>query len=636
MERLIHEIIIIVWIATISFSVQAQKAYKYSDIPEDLIRGANAVVRNNEVAFEVKSISKAVMKVKSVITILNTNAIKKSEFNQLYGKFEAIHNVNWELYDKDGNTLKNRTNIKLEDYSAISGYSLFEDHRVKHVDPKYRVTPFTIEYTYEVSFNGLLSYPDWQVYDDYNVSVEKTSFSVTIPDGMEFRYLEKNVQSKCMVTKTKGGNMYSWEAGKMSAIRKESFGKPLLSFTPVVYTAPFTFEIDNYKGSCETWSQFSEWIARLGEGRDVLEKSSEEKVSAEISGLKSDREKVEALYRYMQKKVRYVSLQVGIGGWQTIDAATVDRLSYGDCKALTNFMRALLKVAGIKSFYTLAYAGEDVPGIIEEFPSNQFNHVLLMVPLSSDTLWLECTNQHIPPGYIGTFTDDRAVLPTGEGGGRLIRTRAYSIEDNLLDRKASVAIDVDGNASSTINSSYNGIFYDENYRIFLLDNTDRKQFIQSKIPINNFTVTDFRYSEKRSAVPCIVEDVSLSVPGYCSNTGPRMLFNPNLITRFGSLPERTSARRSDILIKRPYIQSDTITIDLPVNYNVDNIPKNQEVKSGFGEYETMITVKGHEITYIRKFKLFKGEYPASRYDEFVDFCENVTIMDERKISIRKN
>jgi hypothetical protein len=636
MQKLLHKIIIIALISTISCSVQAQKAYKYSDIPEDLIRNANAVVRNNEVVFELKSISRAVMKVKYAITVLNNNAIKKSEFNEFYGKFEDIHNVDWELYDKDGNQLKNRSNIKLEDYSAISGYSLFEDHRVKHVDPKYRITPFTIEYTYEISFDGLLSYPDWEVIDDYNVSVEKSSFTFVVPEGMDFRYLEKNVSSKCTVTKIKGGNRYAWEAGNMPAIRKESFGKPLTSFTPVVYTAPFTFEIDNYKGSCETWSQFSEWIERLGAGRDVLEKGSNEKVAAEISGLKSDREKAEALYMYMQKKVRYVSLQEGIGGWQTIDAATIDRLSYGDCKALTNYMRALLKVAGIKSFYTLAYAGEEVPDIIAEFPSNQFNHVLLMVPFSNDTLWLECTNQHIPPGYIGKFTDDREVLPTGEGGGQLIRTKAYKPEDNLLDRKSTVSIDVNGNASSTISSSYNGIFYDENYRIFLLDNTDRKQYIQSKIPINNFTITDFRYSENRSAVPCIVEEVSLSIPGYCSNSGTRMLFNPNLITRFGSLPERTSMRRSDILIKRPYIQSDTITIDLPVSYNVDNVPKNQEIKSEFGEYETMITVMGHRITYIRKFRLFKGEYPASRYDEFVDFCENVTIMDERKISIRKN
>ena len=69
--------------------------------------------------------------------------------------------------------------------------------------------------------------------------------------------------------------------------------------------------------------------------------------------MNNDTDKISALYKYMQDKVRYVSVQVGIGGWQPIEAETVDRLSCGDCKALANYMESLLDVAGIKTIILL-------------------------------------------------------------------------------------------------------------------------------------------------------------------------------------------------------------------------------------------------------------------------------------------
>ena len=110
----------------------------------------------------------------------------------------------------------------------------------------------------------------------------------------------------------------------------------------------------------------------------------------------------------MQKKTRYVNVSIGIGGWQPFDAATVDKTSYGDCKALSNFTKSLLSVVGIKSFYALNNAGSDANSIDRSFPSAQFNHAFVCVPLDRDTIWLECTNQRYPCGFNSDFTD--AVL----------------------------------------------------------------------------------------------------------------------------------------------------------------------------------------------------------------------------------
>ena len=59
----------------------------------------------------------------------------------------------------------------------------------------------------------------------------------------------------------------------------------------------------------------------------------------------------------MQNNTRYISIQLGIGGWRPFEAAYVASKGYGDCKALSNYMYSLLKEAGILSYYTLVKAG---------------------------------------------------------------------------------------------------------------------------------------------------------------------------------------------------------------------------------------------------------------------------------------
>ena len=122
-------------------------------------------------------------------------------------------------------------------------------------------------------------------------------------------------------------------------------------------------------------------------------------------------DKAKKIYQYVQDKVRYISVQVGIGGWKPFNASEVDKSSYGDCKALTNYTMSLLKAANIKSNYSLVYAGNSQRNIEGDFTSIQGNHVILNIPQDTkEDIWLECTSQKMPFGFIGDFTDNRDVL----------------------------------------------------------------------------------------------------------------------------------------------------------------------------------------------------------------------------------
>lgn len=629
----IYLIILILLFFSLKSSAAAEIKYKASDIPADLLKDAKAVVRKSETTIEISDIDKMVMRVTYAITILNENGIRNSVLTQFYDKFLTVRKIKSDLYDQYGVPIKNGLNVEVEDYSANVGYSLYEDNRVKVLDPKYRTFPFTVEYTYEIAFNGLLYYPDWGVYDDYNVSVEKSSFTIRSPIGFKFRYLEKNMSNGCSITESENKSIHSWKYENMPAVKNEPFGKSFMEYTPVVYSAPSDFAIGGYKGNLDSWNNFGKWLNLLAEGRNVLDKETNEKVKDMVSGLTDENDKIKVLYDYLQNKVRYVLVKVGMGGWQTIEAETVNRVSYGDCKALTNYMKSLLDVVGIRSYYTLVRAGESAPMINADFPSNQFNHVILCIPRLTDTLWLECTSQNIPFGYIGTFTDNRKALITGQDGGALVTTRKYSLNENKQFRKAVIDLAPDGSAISTVKTDYTGVLYDKIYSVLHMDEVDSRKFMLEHISIPTFDLISFTHDEKKSIIPEIRENLNLKLSNYGIIMGNRILINPNLMTRIEKLPYRTKDRKSEISIRRPCNEIDTVIFRLPAKYKLDKMPPKVSFSTKFGEYSTEIISDNKTISFIRRFKLFNGDYPVSEYPEFVDFFEKISASDESKIAI---
>jgi transglutaminase-like putative cysteine protease len=609
--------------------------YAIADIPKFLMQDAKAVIRKKEVLFEVTANDRAVMKVIYAVTILNKNGIDESIFKEGYNKFSSVNKIKTSLYDQYGQPIKTGLNSSVLDVAALSGYSLYDDYRIKIFDPKYATIPFTVEFSYEITFNGLLNYPDWITYDDYNISTEKSEYTIITPKGFKFRYLEQNLKQSCKIEYINGKTNYKWIASDLPAIRSELYSPSLDEFTPRVLLAPDDFEIGGYAGNCETWTNFGLWIRDLGEKKNILSTKTQDKIKSLVAGLSTDSGKVKALYNYMQNKVRYVSVQEGIGGWQPIDAESVDRLSYGDCKALSNYMKSLLDVIGIKSYYTLVNAGENAPSLVNQFPSNQFDHAIICVPLKTDTIWLECTDQKIPFGFLGTFTDDRKVLVISETGGTVVNTRKYNLDDNSQIRNAIIEVNNEGSAESSIHTVYKGIKYYGKSIVLRMDDSDIEKYINEKIGIPGHELLKFHYTEVKSEVPSITEDLNVNIHDIGSISGKRLILKPNLLSKIDDIPVRSLQRNSPIIIRRSFYECDTITYLFKSSYKTDIKPGNFSLITPFGEYEYDYSFNNNKLVYIRSFKLLKGIFPKDKYESFVDFLEKIQVEDNKQIVLTK-
>jgi len=608
--------------------------YKVADIPKELKENARSVIRNEEIVFELSSISSAVQKVTYAITILNKNGIDDAYFTQYYDKFTHISDIRARVYDENGEQIKRIPADAIIDHSAISGFSIYEDNRVKFIDPKVRTIPFTVEYSYEISYHGLMSYPIWNP-TNYSIAIEKSSFKVLVPKDSELRYLEKNVPSKVVLTSDEKNKIYYWELTNFKALQHEPYSYNLSDYYPTVITAPTDFEINNYKGNFASWENFGNWIYILNENKNNLTEETKKLLNNLTANIDNDFKKIKKIYEYMQGKTRYVSIQIGIGGWQPFDASTVDRLSYGDCKALTNYMMSMLQAVGIKSYYCLVEAGKSSPDMIKEFPHNQFNHAFLCVPMKNDTLWLECTSQRVPCGYIGDFTDDRDVLLVDKDNSKIVHTKAYSAEDNKETRTSRVKLDNTG-GSATVFTVYKGTSYDRMLQILLLDNTDTKRKVTEKISLPSFQLKNYAFKENKQIIPSIEETLNLSFENYGTIMGSRMFVPLNFMSRSDNMPERIRSRKTDVYIRRPYTEVDTVIYELPFLYKIESIPNPINIKSQFGNYTAQAELNSNKLVYIRTLKINKGKYPPAAYTDFLDFLEKVLTADNIKCSLIKN
>ena len=161
-------------------------------------------------------------------------------------------------------------------------------------------------------------------------------------------------------------------------------------------------------------------------------------------------EKIAAIYQYLASTTRYVSIQLGIGGLQPIAAADVNRTGFGDCKGLSNYMRAMLTELGIPSVYTVISTTNR--RLLADFASaNQNNHVILQVPLPNDTLWLECTNPTLPLGYVHHSIAGHDALLVGPNGGILCQLPTYADSLNTQVNNTLVTCQPDGSAKVELN-----------------------------------------------------------------------------------------------------------------------------------------------------------------------------------------
>ena len=609
--------------------------YSFSKINPILLMNADAVVRLDQMSILVKSSDYMEITSTRVVTVLNESGSKHVNAMAFYDKETSIKNLEALIYNANGEEIDKIKEKDFIDQTATGEGTLYSDSRVKFL----RYTPVNYPYTivlnkkYTTSDTAFM--PRWYFLDGYKISVEKSEFNLNLPSSIKYRFKDNNLDT-FEVLRTANENGLQYSAANLKAIESEDFDPEFGDFSPNVQLALEDFNLKGVSGHATNWKEFGSWVYNsLIEERGELNTSTIQKIQSLVKGIEDPKEKIKKVYQYVQDNTRYISVQMGIGGWMPISAKEVDRVKYGDCKGLTNYTMSLLKAVGIESYYTIVSADAQMKSLDFDFPSLQGNHAFLNVPLEDEEIWLECTNQVVPANFLGTFTDNRYVLKVGPNGGDLVKSRQYLPEQSKQRTIAEINIGVD-KIDAHIEIKSTGIQYNQKYGLANDSKEDIEKYYKHYWDyVNDVHILNHELINDKDNI-VTTEKVDFNTSGYLSKAGERILFAPNMLNRNEYVPKRNKDRNQDIVIKRGYLDEDDFLINLPENYELESSLKSVSLENDFGEYKVSLEkISDTQLRYKRRLLIKPGTFPNTEYHNYRNFRKEIASSDNRQIVLVK-
>ncbi|MEO7961597.1 MAG: DUF3857 domain-containing protein, partial [Ginsengibacter sp.] len=430
----------------ISFTLFAQvNLLDASTLPDSLKENAHSVKREEKYFFEIKDIDEARLSVHQIFTVLDAGGDDVLFFYEFSDEFRRLEDAEIKVYDARGKLLNKYK--KREMHAEGTGEGLVRDGTVYYFRVAAPAYPVTVTYDYEVKYKGTLNYPDYQIAFPEQ-AVENSKYVASVPAEIDLRFKAKNIDLTPVITSVGKNKFYSWEVRNLRAINQEEGAARGGSMYPQVMIAPNRFSMDDNKGDFTSWRSFGRWYGGLSKGSMNLTEVTKNFLKNMTKDAADDKGKMKIIYDYLQKNFRYVSIQLGIGGYKPFAASFVDQKKYGDCKALSNYTQACLDAVGIKSYSALINAEYNREPVDPTFPHNDFNHVILCIPTNKDTTWLECTSNTNEFGILGSFTENRNALLITPEGGVLVSTPKSSPAENLFSVSTTITLREDASGIS--------------------------------------------------------------------------------------------------------------------------------------------------------------------------------------------
>ena len=570
-----------------------------------------------------------------VYRLLNERARDMAQFEIGCSKWQKLTDFNGQVTDATGKVIRKFKKGELKRSDLSSGFADdFYTLSLDYTPPSY---PITVEFNWvSEGHSGNFGFPAFAPVEAYNTQVEHASYVLTAPAEMACRYLCRNTSAQVTQNTSSDGRIrYEAYMDNLPAIDSEPYSPPVLETLPQILWAPGKFEFHGVSGDMSSWQGFGAWNHSLHSGRQELSPEFKAQLHAMTDTCSNDRSKVEVIYRYLAQTTRYVSIQLGIGGWQPFPANEVCRTGFGDCKGLTNYLCAMMREVGLPANYVVI--GDHRRHLVTEFPSNQFNHAVAQVPLPGDTLWLECTaSAFVPLGYVHESIAGNDALLIDESGGHLVKLPSYTPEQNVSYNKAHVTLQDDGSANIDVNMRYECRQYEDMLPMVSLTEQQRRDAMLRGINLTAVTLGDFTFAEHKQSysTPHINVSMKLETRKLANITGSRMFIPVGLFHKV-TVPRALQQRVQPVYIDYGYVDIDTIVVTIPDGYVIETLPQQVNEVTPLGEVSQTIEVYDDAVTIVTRHMMRDGLYPATEYATLRNLKTMVKRTYDQRIVLRR-
>src|SRR6266498_3581079 len=519
--------------------------------------------------------------------------------------------------------------VKEKDFTEEGPYArwlLYSDIRFRTAKAAAPYAGTVIAFEYEVRRHPWLNQISLFLQDDN--PVKRGVITMSLPAGWEFKASWSDALPIQPVQT--GRNQWMWSFAELSGFEPEPHMPAVYTLVPRMALAFFK---PGERVAVGSWEGVGRWYAQLTSGRRDSTPDITRRTAELIAGKSDFDSSLRAVTGFLQDQIRYVAIEIGIGGFQPHPAGDTFRERYGDCKDKVTLLIAMLQTAGVHSDYVLIHTHRGL--VRPSVPSSAFNHAIIAIEIPDDVksdqyhsvivvksgkryIIFDPTDEYTPVGSLrGELQNSYALLVT-DSGGELIRTPLLSPDSNSIIRNGHFVLSANGALSGEVSEDRGGDFaMEERYRLRYTDERERNNDFERWLgsSIQGFTLNGMKIENADQITQDLLTDYKFSTPQYGQPRGPLMLVRPRVLDQKSSYVEHKS-RHYALELGRTTRQTDTYEIEIPKEYQVDDIPRAVKIDVGFASYESRTEVEGSKLRYWREYVVRDLSVPPEKFADW--------------------
>ena len=606
----------------------------------------NAVVLLDDIHYKVGPDGRAVEHRRHVVKILRPQGRGQGVVHIDFDNDTRILSMGVWSIGPDGHeyTMKPK---EFSDVGTSESFAAFEDSRARVARAPGADPGGIVAYEYEQLSRPYMSEKTWWLQS--GIPHLHESLTLELPPGFTYGTVWAHHQD--IPPADTEGHGVRWEAKDEPAVDlrlvpMSPSPESLAARMTVHYGGPGLASMDG------TWKSVGQWYTPLFRDRIAASPEITTKAGQLLAGKTNFYDQAEVLAKFVQKDIRYVAIEIGIGGYQPHAAADIFRNRYGDCKDKTALLTSMLSVAGI---HATALIVDTERGVVNPAaPSTIANHAITAIEIPSGYqsdglhsvitadsgkryLVFDPTSEKTPFGQLEhELQGGYAILMEGSNS-QVIQLPVLDPQLNTIRRTAAFQLQPDGSLKGSVTEKRFGDVASYRRDVFTGgDARQQRELIdgQLKLDFTSFNATDLKIENLDALNLDLTLSYALSADAYAQATGPLLMVRPRVLGRL-ELPTDRKPRRVPIDLNETMQAVDDYSIELPAGYKVDELPDPVKLDVGFASYQSSSAVEGNTLHYSRTYTVRQVTLAPERYADLQKLAGVIAADEESRAILKK-
>lgn len=361
--------------------------------------------------------------------------------------------------------------------------------------------------------------------------------------------------------------------------------------------------------------------------------------------------KLQAVAAFMQQKIRYVGIEIGIGGYRPHPAEQVFRDRYGDCKDKATLLISMLDALHVRATWVLVdthrgFVDPDVPSLAGnhaiaaiELPSGYADPAMQAIVTAKNGhryLIFDPTNEYVPIGSLPEYLQGGYGTLVLGSDSQVIQLPIILPTHNTFDRTAHFTLSADGKLEGKVSESSLGAdSAEERESLTMSSEKEQHEQLEARLhtDLSSFTVRESTTGNIRTLDQPLTYTYALTVDQYAKTAGSLLIVRPRVLGRV-SKPFEDEPRHYAVSFPSEGTWREEITIALPAGYLVDDLPQPVTLDTAFAAYKSEVKEKDGALAYTREYVVKAMSLPASDYAALRRFEQEV-LADEQQSAVLK-